>query len=95
MQWTWALSLYPVNLLDRNLDEAKASSRKIWEAGKAVSNRSILAEVRDRETFLTQKKTKNERQKAEQVELRKAKRPVFVEPEAVDFGGNRSLRCGN
>jgi hypothetical protein len=56
-------------------------------------NRSILAEVRDRETFLTQ--TKNERQKAEQVELRKAKRPVSVEPEAVDFGGNRSLRCGN
>ncbi len=65
------------------------------EAGKAVSNRSILAEVRDRETFLTQKKTKNERQKAEQVELRKAKGPVSVEPEAVDFGGNRSLRCGN
>jgi len=54
-----------------------------------------LAEVRDRQTFLTHKKTKNERQKAEQVELRKAKRPVSVEPEAVDFGGNRSLRCGN
>lgn len=57
-----------------------------------VSNRSILAEVRDRETFLTQKKAKNERQKAEHVELRKAKRRVSVEPEVVDFGGNRSLR---
>jgi putative transposase len=30
-------------------------------------------EVRDREIFLTQKKTKKERQKVEQVELRKAK----------------------
>ncbi|MEA5504857.1 transposase family protein [Halotia wernerae UHCC 0503] len=39
-----------------SLDEAKASSRKVREAGKAVSNRSILAEVRERETFPTQKK---------------------------------------
>lgn len=31
-----------------SLDEAKASRRKVREAGKAVSNRSILAEVRDR-----------------------------------------------
>jgi len=31
-----------------SLDEAKASSRKVREAGKAVTNRSILAEVRDR-----------------------------------------------
>jgi len=30
-----------------SLDEAKASSRKVREAGKTVSNRSILAEVRD------------------------------------------------
>ncbi|MCL1471679.1 hypothetical protein [Argonema antarcticum] len=30
-----------------SLDEAKVSSRKVREAGKAVSNRSILAEVRD------------------------------------------------
>jgi putative transposase len=40
-----------------------------------------LAEVRDRETFLTQKKTKKERQKAEQGEIRKAKQPVSMEPE--------------
>jgi len=31
-----------------SLDEAKVSSRKVREAGKAVTNRSILAEVRDR-----------------------------------------------
>lgn len=73
-----------------SIDEAKASSRKVREAGKAVSNRSILAEVRDRETFLTQKKTKKERQKVEQVELRKAKQPVFVEPEAEEVVSNHS-----
>ncbi len=38
-----------------SLDEAKASSRKIREAGKALSNRSILAEVRDRDTFVSKK----------------------------------------
>ncbi|MBN3926325.1 Mu transposase C-terminal domain-containing protein [Nostoc sp. NMS4] len=63
-----------------SLDEAKASSRKVREAGKAVSNRSILAEVRERETFQTQKKTKKERQKAEQAVVEKAKKPVPVEP---------------
>ncbi|MEP0880966.1 Mu transposase C-terminal domain-containing protein [Trichocoleus sp. ST-U3] len=67
-----------------SLDEAKASSRKIREAGKAVSNRSILAEVRDRDTFLTQKKTKKERQKAEQVEVKRAKQPLSVEPEEIE-----------
>lgn len=36
-----------------SLDEAKASSRKVRSLGKAVSNRSILAEVRERETFST------------------------------------------
>ncbi|MEG4108992.1 Mu transposase C-terminal domain-containing protein [Microcoleus sp. S13_C5] len=64
-----------------SLHEAKASSLKLREAGKAVTNRSILEEVRDRETSLTQKKTKKERQKAEQGELRKAKQPVSMEPE--------------
>ncbi|MEG5018119.1 MULTISPECIES: Mu transposase C-terminal domain-containing protein [unclassified Microcoleus] len=64
-----------------SINEAKASSRKVREAGKAVTNRSILEEVRDRDTFVTQKKTKKERQKAEQGELRKAKQPVSMEPE--------------
>lgn len=64
-----------------SLDEAKAMSRRIRQAGKAISNRSILAEVRDRETFVNQKKTKKERQKAEQAVVEKAKKPVPVEPE--------------
>ncbi|MCP6761347.1 MAG: Mu transposase C-terminal domain-containing protein [Fischerella sp. CENA71] len=67
-----------------SLDEAKAMSRRIRQAGKAISNRSILAEVRDRETFLTQKKTKKERQKAEQVVIQKAKQPLPVEPEETE-----------
>ncbi|MEO1431902.1 MAG: Mu transposase C-terminal domain-containing protein [Cyanobacteria bacterium J06633_8] len=62
-----------------SLDEAKASSRKVREAGKTVSNHLILQEVRDRETFITQKKTKKERQKAEQAELKQAKQPLPIE----------------
>jgi len=73
-----------------SLDEAKASSRKVREAGKAVSNRSILDEVRDRDTFVTQKKTKKERQKAEQGEIRKAKQPVSMEPEPEEVVSNNS-----
>lgn len=68
-----------------SLDEAVASSRKIREAGKTVSNRSILAEVRERETFQTQKKTKKERQQAEQAEVRSSnKKPQIIEPEAAE-----------
>ncbi|MBX9254990.1 Mu transposase C-terminal domain-containing protein [Desmonostoc muscorum CCALA 125] len=68
-----------------SLDEAKASSRKIREAGKTISNRSILAEVRERETFVTQKPTKKERQKAEQIKLKKAKQPSLVEVEQLEI----------
>jgi putative transposase len=68
-----------------SLDEAKASSRKLREAGKAISNRSILAEVRDRETFLTQKKSRKERQKSEQVEVQKAKKRLRIEPESEEI----------
>jgi putative transposase len=63
------------------VDEAKAMSRRIRQAGKAISNRSILAEVRDRETFVIQKKTKKERQKAEQTEVKITKQPLVVELE--------------
>lgn len=74
-----------------SLDEAKASSRKVREAGKTISNRSILAEVRDRETFTTQKKTKKERQKLEQAELKQAKQPLPVEvSEEVEVTTNES-----
>lgn len=77
-----------------SVDEAIASSRKIREAGQTISNRSILAEVRDaakgglpvraRQTFNTQKKTKKERQKAEHVELQRAKQPLPIEPEELE-----------
>ncbi|OKH53978.1 transposase [Calothrix sp. HK-06] len=68
-----------------SLDEAKASSRKVRETGKAINNRSILAEIRERETFPTQKKTRKERQKLEQTEVKKAKQLTPVETEkAID-----------
>ncbi|WP_066426978.1 Mu transposase C-terminal domain-containing protein [Anabaena sp. 4-3] len=67
-----------------SLDEAKASSRKIREAGKTISNRSILAEVRERDTFVNQKPTKKERQKSEQIELKKVKQPSLVEVEQLE-----------
>lgn len=41
----------------------------------------FVCHLRDRETFLTQKKTKKERQKAEQAVVQKAKQPLLVEPE--------------
>ena len=52
------------------LDEAKASVRKVREAGKTVSNVSILEEIRERSLFTPpDKKTRKERQKEEQAEL--------------------------
>ena len=52
------------------LDEAKASSRKVREAGKTISNHSILNEIRDRDLFTPpDKKTRKQRQKEEQAEL--------------------------
>lgn len=49
-----------------SLDEAKASSKRVRDAGKTLSNRSILSEISDRQTFPETKKTKKERQKEEQ-----------------------------
>jgi len=55
-----------------SLDEAKASIRKVREAGKTISNNSILTEVRDRSLFTPpEKKTRKERQKEEQAEILK------------------------
>jgi putative transposase len=77
-----------------SLDEAKASSRRIREAGKTVSNRSILAEVRDlrfaaalryRDTFGTRKKSKKERHKEEQAQVRvQAKQDEPIELDEVE-----------
>ena len=49
-----------------SLEEAQASSRRIRQAGKTVSNHSILSEINDRQTFSKPKKTKTERRKQEQ-----------------------------
>ena len=68
-----------------SLDEAKAISRKIRQTGKTISNHSMLAEVRDRETFFTHKKTKKSRQKAEQAVVQKAKQSLPVEAQDIDL----------
>lgn len=68
-----------------SLDEAKASSRKIRNAGKTVGNRSILSEVRDRDTFVLQKKNRKERQKQEQALVgAKTRQLLPIEPEEVE-----------
>ena len=61
-----------------SLDEAKSMSRKIREKGKAVTSRSILAEVRDRDIFVNQKPTQKERKKIEQSQLKQVQISVSV-----------------
>ena len=53
-------------------------SRKVREKGKDLTNRSILAEVRDRDIFVNQKPTKKERKKAEQVKVKQVQVSVSV-----------------
>jgi putative transposase len=64
-----------------SLDEAKAMSRKVREKGKEVTNRSILAEVRDRDIFVNQKPTPKERKKAEQAQLKPIQVSIQIEAE--------------
>lgn len=64
-----------------SLDEAKAMSRKLRQVGKTISNSSFLAEVRDRDTFVKEKLTKQERRKQENTEFQKAKKILPVKPE--------------
>lgn len=52
-----------------SIEEIKTSNKKLREKGKAISNRTILEEVRDRDIFMAQKKSKKERQKEEQADL--------------------------
>jgi putative transposase len=61
-----------------SLDEAKAMSRKIREKGKEVTNRSILAEVRDRDIFVNQKPTQKERKKSEQAKVKQVQVSVSM-----------------
>ncbi|GCL44160.1 transposase-like Mu [Dolichospermum planctonicum] len=63
-----------------SLEEAKAASRKVHSVGKTLSNKSILAEIHDRDTFIKQKKkTQKERKKEEQAQVH----PVY---ESINLG---------
>ncbi|MBW4482092.1 MAG: Mu transposase C-terminal domain-containing protein [Tildeniella torsiva UHER 1998/13D] len=68
-----------------SLDDAKAHSRQIRQDGLKVSNDSMLDELRDREAFIEQKKkTRKDKQKEEQAELRPA--PKLIIPLEEDEG---------
>ena len=58
-----------------SIEEIKTSNKKLREKGKAISNRTILEEVRERDIFVAQKKTKKQRQKAEQADLYSVTKP--------------------
>ncbi|WP_017295239.1 Mu transposase C-terminal domain-containing protein [Geminocystis herdmanii] len=62
---------YAVDLESESLSltDAKASAKRVRDAGKNLSNRSVLMEVEERSNF-TQKKTKKQRQKQEQEMVR-------------------------
>ncbi|WNZ47518.1 Mu transposase C-terminal domain-containing protein [Leptolyngbya boryana CZ1] len=49
-----------------SLEEAKASSRRLRQAGKALSNEAILQEALERDALVAKKKSRKERQKEEQ-----------------------------
>ena len=67
------------------LDDAKAHSRCIREDGKAVSNDTMLDEMRDREAFIGQKqKSRKDRQKDAQAALRPATPPILG-PDSSDL----------
>jgi putative transposase len=70
-----------------SIEEIKTSNKKLREKGKTISNRTILEEVRDRDIFVAQKKSKKERQKAEQADLysvTKQSQPIELEAEDVE-----------
>jgi putative transposase len=52
-----------------SIEEIRASNKKLREKGKAISNRAILRKCASRDIFVSQKKSKKERQKAEQADL--------------------------
>ncbi|WP_069789833.1 Mu transposase C-terminal domain-containing protein [Cyanobacterium sp. IPPAS B-1200] len=71
-----------------SLIDAKASARRVRDAGKNLSNRSILREVEDRSRF-TRKKSKKQRQKEEQERVKPftpspiSKRETELEDESI------------
>jgi len=63
-----------------SLDEALASSRRIRNAGKTVSNQSLLQEVVERDAVVTKKKNRKERQKLEQALLQTENKTLEQQP---------------
>lgn len=62
------------------LEEAKAASRRIRKGGKQINNKAILAEIRDRDLFIEQKKkSQKERKKSEQSLVHPLDKPPQVE----------------
>ena len=63
-----------------------AASRRLRQASKEISNKSILAEVRERDTFIKQKKkSQKERKKEEQAQVHPIyELPKIPEKEAVE-----------
>jgi putative transposase len=49
-----------------SLEEAKAASRRVRQAAKTISNHTILAQVRDRDAFIEQKKKSRQQRKREE-----------------------------
>ena len=67
------------------MDEAKASAKRLREAGKTVSNQSILLEVMEREVLSERKKTRKLRQKEEQLYKQVQAHPVVEEDEPIEL----------
>jgi putative transposase len=66
------------------VDEAKASAKRLREAGKTVSNQSILLEVMEREVLSDRKKTRKQRHKEEQSYKQVQATPVVEVVESVE-----------
>jgi putative transposase len=67
-----------------SVDEAKASAKRLREAGKTVSNQSILLEVMEREVLVESKKTRKQRHKEEQSYKQVQATPVVEAVEPVE-----------
>ena len=67
-----------------SVDEAKASAKRLREAGKTVSNQSILLEVMERQALVEGKKSRKQRQKEEQRYKQVQATPVVEAVEPVE-----------
>jgi putative transposase len=69
-----------------SLDEAKASARRLRDAGKTINNQAILQETIEREALIEKnsKKSRKQRQKAEQAYKEKAKPSVADKMQSLE-----------